>query len=249
MSDITHDEITALGLRLWQKRLGHRVGADAVLLAASAGAPVENLVDVGAGVGAVGLALARRWPRARATLIEIDAEIAELARRNAAENDLASRAAVANVDLVDRSARRAAGVEDGTADLVVTNPPFYDAAQVRVSPDASRARAHVFGEGQDALSAWLVAALALLRPGGRFVVIHRPERLADLVAAFGRRLGGVAIRPVHPRQGADAIRVIVSGVKGSRAPLRLQPGLVLHESDGGLAPLAAAIHRGEALLD
>ena len=77
----------------------------------------------------------------------------------------------------------------------------------------------------DALADWIVASLALLRPGGRFVIIHRPERLADLLDAFGRRLGAVAIRPIHPREGADAIRVIVSGVKGSRAPTRLRPGL------------------------
>jgi tRNA1(Val) A37 N6-methylase TrmN6 len=249
MSEFTHDEISGLGLRLWQKRAGHRVGADAVLLAASAGEPVESLVDVGAGVGAVGLALARRWPGARGLLIEIDAEIAELARRNAAESDLLPRVAIAELDILDRKARRAAGVEDGKADLVVTNPPFYEAAQVRASPDASRARAHVLRAGEDALAAWTVAALALLRPGGRFVVIHRPERLVDLVAAFGRRLGDVAVRPVYPREGADAIRVIISGVKGSRAPMRLRPGLVLHAPGGGFAPLAAAIHRGEARLD
>ena len=249
MSELSRDEIAGLGVALWQKRAGHRVGADAVLLAASAGARARRVVDVGAGVGAVGLALARRWPSARVTLIEIAPDLAELARRNAADNGVADRVDVAVIDVLDRAGRRAAPIEPGEADLVVTNPPFYEAAEVRASPDTGRARAHVFAGEGESLHDWIVASLAWLRPGGRFVVIHRPDRLADLLNAFGKRLGAVAIRPVHPRDGADAIRVIVSGVKGSRAPTRLQPGLTLHAADGGFAPFAAAIYRGEAFLD
>ena len=248
MPDLTKDTIHGLGVTLWQHRGGHRVGVDAVLLAASAGAPVQTLVDFGAGVGSVGLALAKRWPDTHATLIEIDPENADLARRNAAGNDVAERIRVIEINALDGRTRRNAGVENGTADLVITNPPCYAASEVRVSPDSARARAHVFGEGEDPLAAWIVASLALVRPGGRFVMIHRPERLAEILAAVGRRLGDVAIRPIHPRQDADAIRVIVCGVKGSRAPARLQIGLVLHERNGGFAPLAAAIHRGEAFL-
>ena len=100
-------------------------------------------------------------------------------------------------------------------------------------PIPAASRAHVFetsDEGGDPLAAWIVASLALLAPGGRFVMIHRPEALAAILAAFGRRLGAVAIRPIHPRAEADAIRVLVSGVKGSRAPMRLLPGLALHEA-------------------
>ncbi len=219
-----------------------------MLLAASAGPAVETLIDIGAGVGAVGLALARRFAEAHVTLIEVGPELADLAERNAAENGLEDRVRVVAADLYDRKARLAAGVEDGKADLVVTNPPFYDPSAVRISPDAARARAHVLAEAEDALGDWIIASLALLKPGGRFVLIHRPERLKDLLDAFGQRLGDVAIRPVFPREGADAIRVLISGIKGSRAPTRLKPGLVLHD-EVGFTPLAAAIHRGEALLD
>ena len=79
-------------------------------------------------------------------------------------------------------------------------------------------------------------------------MIHRPEALPDVLAAFGDRLGAVAIRPVHPRADADAIRLLIFGVKGSKAPLRLAPAIALHEASGEFTPLAAAIHRGEALL-
>jgi tRNA1(Val) A37 N6-methylase TrmN6 len=251
MPEIASDEISGLGLRLRQMRTGHRVGADAVLLAAAAGPPAASLVDVGAGVGAVGLALLKRWPEAIGDLVEIDPELAELARQNASENGIGARARVLSLDALSTPARRAAGLVNGEAELVVTNPPFYAPASVRASPDPGRSRAHVLEtseEGGDPLAAWIVASLALLAPGGRFVMIHRPEALATILAAFGRRLGAAVVRPIHPRAEADAIRVLISGVKGSRAPMRLLPGLALHEPDGAFTPMSAAIHRGEALL-
>jgi len=238
-------------LRLRQPLSGHRVGADAVLLAAAAGAPARLLVDVGAGVGAVGLALLQRWPEALADLVEIDPALAALARENAALNGLAERARVLVADALDPPARRAAGLLDGAAQLVVVNPPFFAPGAARASPDASRARAHVARAGPPGcspLEAWIVASLALLAPGGRFVIIHRPDALPAILPALARRLGEIALRPVHPRAGEAAIRLIISGVKGSRAPLSVLPGLTLHEASGAFTPLAEAIHRGEAFL-
>ena len=251
MPDLTLDEISGLGLALRQMRTGHRVGADAVLLAAAAGPAARRIADVGAGVGAVGLALARRWPQAEVDLVEIDPDLAELARENAERHGLAARARIRLADVTDARARRAAGLADGIADLVVTNPPFLEAGSARASPDARRALAHVLAPARDGdpLALWLRASLALLAPKGRFVMIHRADALPAIYAALGQRLGGVAVQPIHPREGEDAIRVLVSGVKGSRAPARLLPGLVLHESDGRFTPLAQAIHRGEARLD
>jgi tRNA1(Val) A37 N6-methylase TrmN6 len=250
MADETSlDAILGGRVRLRQFRAGHRVGADAVLLAAAAGAPARRFVDVGAGVGAVGLALLTRWPEARGDLVEIDPSRADLARENVAMSGVEDRARVFAVDALDGVARRAAGLANGEAELVVTNPPFFEAGAVRVSPDAGRARAHVFARGDDdPLAAWIVACLALLAPGGRFQMIHRADALAGILAAIGRRLGAVAVRPIHPRADAAAIRLLVGGVKGSRAPLTLLPGLVLHESSGAFTPLADALHRGEATL-
>jgi tRNA1(Val) A37 N6-methylase TrmN6 len=242
------DEILGGRLRLRQMRQGHRVGADAVLLAAAAGPPAGRIVDVGAGVGPVGLALLTRWPEARADLVEIDSAAAALARENAAINGLSDRVRVLELNTLNASARYGAGLLNGEAELVVTNPPFFAAGQVRPSPDAGRARAHVFAGADASLQAWIVASLALVAPSGRFAMIHRPEALPAILAAFGQRLGAVAIRPVHPRGDADAIRVLVTGVKGSKAPLRLLPALVLHDASGAFTPLSAAIHRGEALL-
>lgn len=242
------DAILGGRLRLRQKLHGHRVGLDAILLAAAAGPPVARLADVGAGVGAVGLALLQRWPQATAELIEIDPELAALAAENAALNGLADRARAVVADALDPQSRRAAGLADAAAELLVANPPYLAAETARVSPDPARARAHVAGESAAALADWVVACLALLAPGGRLVMIQRADALPALLPAFQRRLGDLALRPVHPRADAPAIRLLISGTKGSKAPLRLLPGLTLHEADGSATPLAAAIQRGEAEL-
>ncbi len=238
-------------LTLVQPRRGHRAGTDAALLAAAAGFPNGRFADVGAGVGAVALAILRRLPRVSADLVEIDADLAAFAAGNAERNGLAERARIFRLDVCDARARRAAELADGQAEAVVTNPPFFDAGAVRVSPDGARARAHVFagGTGAAPLVAWVRACLAILKPDGRFVMIHRPEALAAILAAAENRLGALALLAVHPRAGASAHRLLVSGVKGSKAPLQIAPGLVLHEADGRLTAQADAIHRGEALID
>jgi tRNA1(Val) A37 N6-methylase TrmN6 len=248
---ITEDQWLGGRLALVQPRRGHRVGTDAALLAAAAGAPAGRIVDVGAGVGAVGLALAQRSALASADLVEIDPDLARLAEINAARNGLQGRARVFRLDVLKPHERREGGLPDEAADWVVTNPPFFDRGTVRVSPDPRRARAHVFSQQETAptLANWIQACLAILAPGGRFFMIHRPDALNVILPAIGSRLGALALLPVHPTLGASAHRLIVSGVKGSKAPLRLPPGLVLHGADGRLTAEGDAIHRGERLID
>ena len=235
---------------LTQPKRGHRVGTDAALLVAAAGTPGGRIVDVGAGVGAVGLALAERNPLASVDLVEVDPELARLAESNAARNGLEARTRVLRLDVLNPKERREAGLAE-LASCVVTNPPFFDAKTVRASPDQGKARAHVLAhaEAGAALAEWVQASLAMLAPGGRFVMIHRPDALALILAAIGSRLGALALLPVHPTIGASAHRLLVSGVKGSKAPLRLAPGLVLHGADGRLTAEADALHRGERLID
>ena len=238
-------------LTLEQPRRGHRIGSDAALLAAAADLSEGRIVDVGAGVGAVALAILVRHAPTSADCVEIDPALAGLAAENAVRNGLEPRTRVVAVDIFDARARRLAGLADEAADLVVTNPPFFESGTVRASPDASRARAHVFAgdAGTAALVGWIRACLALLKPGGRFALIHRPDALAAILSAVENRLGALALMPVHPRAGASAHRLIVSGVKGSKAPLRIAPALVLHEADGRLTAEADAIHRGDRLID
>lgn len=244
---LTEDRWLGGRLTLVQPKRGHRVGTDAALLVAAAGeARQGRIVDVGAGVGAVGLALAQRSALASVDLVELDPELTRLAESNAARNGLQDRTRVLRLDTLNSGERRQAGLAE-SADWLVTNPPFFEARAVRASPDEGKARAHVFARA--GLADWIESSLAMLAPGGRFVMIHRPDALSDVLAAIGGRLGALAILPVHPGKSASAHRVLVSGVKGSKAPLRLAPGLVLHEADGRLTAEADAIHRGERLID
>ncbi len=207
-------------LRLRQGQ-GHRAGHDAVLLAATVSAAQSGLIlDIGAGAGAVGLMAAVLAPQAKVGLVEIDGKSCALARGNLAANGLADRVTVHQADVLDPKSRRAAGLVDEAAAVVLTNPPFHAAGTVRVTPDAAKARAHV---AMVPLSDWVRSVLALLAPGGRFVMIHRADALADCLAAVAGRLGEVSVQPVHSDPRAPAIRILLSGVKGSKAPLALKP--------------------------
>jgi tRNA1(Val) A37 N6-methylase TrmN6 len=247
---LTEDRWLGGRLVLTQPRRGHRVGTDAALLVAAAATLEGRIVDVGAGVGAVGLTLAQRNPFASVDLVEIDPELARLADGNAARNGLETRARALRLDVLNPRQRREAGLTE-SASCLVTNPPFFEAKSVRASPDERKARAHVLarGEAGATLADWIQASLAILAPGGRFVMIHRPDALSVILAAIGGRLGALALLPIYPTIVASAHRLLVSGVKGSKAPLRIAPGLILHGADGQLTAEADAIHRGERLID
>ena len=233
-------------LTVVQPRKGHRAGTDAVLVATAAGdAGDGTVVDLGAGVGTVGLAIAARCPLARAVLVEREPELASLARRNGAANGFGDRVSVIEADvLAPARARHAAGLVPALADLVVTNPPFYASGRFRTSPDASRSRAHVMDDGL--LDPWVRTAADLLKPRGRLVMIHRPDAMALILAVLAGRFGGIALMPVYPRAGEAAVRLLVAAVKGSRSPVRMLPGIVLHAEGGGFTAEAEAVHRGDA---
>jgi tRNA1(Val) A37 N6-methylase TrmN6 len=248
---LTEDRWLGGRLMLVQPKRGHRVGTDAALLVAATGDVGQGrIVDVGAGVGAVGLAMAKRSALVSVDLVEVDPELAQLAEGNAARNGLEVRTRVLRLDALNSRERREAGLAE-LAECVVTNPPFFEPSAVRASPDEGKARAHVMAgrEARATLADWIQASLAVLAPGGRLVMIHRPDALSMILAAIGGRLGALALLPVHPAKSASAHRLLVSGVKGSKAPLRIAPGLILHGADGRLTPEADALHRGARLID
>ncbi len=238
-AELTDDALLGGRLRLLQPARGHRAGHDALLLAASVPEDARAAVDLGAGVGAAGLAVAARLPEARVTLVEIDPALAELARTNAdrQDGDIGTRVEVVAAD-VAMLGRRGGPERPAaqSADLVLMNPPFNDPARFRASPRGGRALAH---SGADAdIATWLRAADRLLAAGGRLALIHRPEAIGALLAALEGRFGAVAIRPVHPRPDAPAIRILISAIKGRRTPPALLPALVLADAAG--RPSAAA---------
>jgi len=214
------------------KGRGHRAGMDAMLLAAMVDAdrPV-HVADLGAGAGAAGLAVAARLPEARVQLFEISEEMVGYAHQSLElpQNAvIASRVGISRADVMLKgSARNAAGLKDDFFDHVIMNPPFNDASDRR-TPDALRQTAHAMNEGL--FEGWIRTAGAILKPGGQLSLIARPESIAEIIAACGRRFGGLEITPVHPHAGENAFRVLVSGIKGSRARLVMRAPLVMHAS-------------------
>jgi tRNA1(Val) A37 N6-methylase TrmN6 len=239
--DLTDDGILGGRLRMLQPRTGHRVGHDAVLLAASVSAcSGQRAVDLGAGVGAAGLALAARVAALSVTLVEIDQDLVALAAENAARNGLADRVTAITCDV----AAPLPNSLPGAVDHVLMNPPFRDPARQQLSPDARRRLAHA---GTD-LSRWVATATRLLRPDGMLSLIFAADGIAEVLGALGDDFGAVAILPIYPKPDRAAIRLLVRAVKGSRAPTELRPGLVLNTADGRPSREAEAVLRDAAAL-
>lgn len=230
--DLTDDAVLGGRLRLKQKRKGHRVGHDAILLAAATEASSgDHVIDFGSGVGAAGLAVAVRVPETSVTLIDNDPELVAIAAENILRNGLGERAEAIELDVAAPSDAFAhAGIGPGSADRVLMNPPFNNPGRLNVSPDTTRAAAHVAPDGL--LRDWIGAAAFVLHSAGTLTLIWRADGLRDVLEALEPIFGGIAVLPVHGRAGQPAIRVIVRAQKGTRAPLAIMPGLLLNDAAG-----------------
>ena len=243
-SHAVEDADSLLGGRVYleQPEDGYRVAIDSVFLAAAVPAAMGLVLDVGAGVGAASLCYLARVPGARAMGLEVQPELAALAGRNAAKNDMADRATFHVGDLLDPPD----AVKSGEFDHVMANPPYLPADRADVSPDPAKAAANV--EGTADLAAWLDFCLAMVRPKGSVTMIHRADRLDEVLGLLHGRAGGIVVFPLWPREGQPAKRVLVRARKAVNTPLRLAPGLVLHREGGGYTRAAETVLRdAEAL--
>jgi tRNA1(Val) A37 N6-methylase TrmN6 len=202
---------------------------------------------VGAGVGVVGLAVACRVADADVTLVERDPALAAYARANIERNGLGGRVRVIEAD-VARPLGEHAGLSAaaGRFDHVLANPPYHVEGRGTAAADRTKAAAHAMPEG--GLDRWLRFMAAMARPGGTATLIHRADALGELLAACAGRFGGLAILPLQAGAGEPAGRILLQGIKGSRAPLALLPGLVLHGADGTVHPRVEAVLRAGAPL-
>jgi tRNA1(Val) A37 N6-methylase TrmN6 len=245
-SDVSEDAVLGGKLVLRQPLRGHRFGHDSILLAAATAAHAgERAVDLGSGVGAAGLALARRVEGLDVTLVEIDPVLAELAVENIARNGLAGLARAVCLDVAASAAAfSAAGLVQETADHVLMNPPFN--APHNPSPDRGRRLART--GSRETLALWLKTASRLLRPSGAVTLIWRADGQGEVLAALEAGFGTVAVLPVHPKPGAPAIRVLVRAVKNGRGPLAILPGFVLADADGKPSDEAETVLRAGSAL-
>ncbi|HET6389701.1 tRNA1(Val) (adenine(37)-N6)-methyltransferase [Hyphomicrobium sp.] len=246
----TEDLFLGEALTVRQPRNGYRAGTDAVLLAALMSPETAGkgpILDVGAGVGVVGLCVAARCPDAHVVLIEREADLAMLARHNIERNGLGMRVSVVETDIArPADALSRAGIASESFPVVLANPPYHHEGRGTAAPSPLKAVSHQMPE--NALEIWARFMTRMAMPGGRVAMIHKAEALPQILSVFEGRFGGVGILPIYPRAGAAAIRVIVSGVKGSRAPITIKPPLILHGPGQAFRPEVEAIFRHGAAL-
>ncbi len=243
----SEDAVLGGRLRLRQPLAGHRVGHDAILLAAATGGHAGELaVDLGAGVGAAGLALAVRANGLKVVLVEIDPALAQLAGENVEANRLGDRVRAVTADVEDVAALAAIGLSAASADRVLMNPPFHDAAKHQVSPDKGRRLAHAGDIGL--LQRWAASAAVLLRPGGVLTLIWRGDEAEAAADALRRHFGALAILPVLPRADMPPVRLLMRAIKGGSGKIATLPPLLLNEPEGKPSAAAEAVLRHAAVL-
>ena len=243
LSDERIDEVNE-SLRLIQKKKGLTFGTDAYLLAAYI-RPMgkAHAVDLGSGTGILPLLLASRNKAAKIHAVEIQPAFAELIARNAALNGFSDRIFPICADVRDLTP----AYFGGEVDLVLSNPPYMkcDAGKRNAWDEKYIARHEVMGTVSD----FCAAAGRLLRYGGRFVSVLRPDRLTDLIDALRRAdLEPKRMTFVHSDGDAEPCIVLTEAVKGGAPSLRVTPPLMLYlprkdtDTKRTLTPEAQAVY-------
>ena len=208
-------------LAIWQPVKGYRAGVDPVFLAAAVPAmPGQSVLELGCGVGVASLALQARVGGLDITGLEMQADYADLARKNVAENGLEMQVVTGDLTRMppELRARR--------FDHVIANPPYYRRNGGSAANDSGReaALAEVVP-----LAAWIDAATRRLAPKGTLSLIQRADRLPDLLAACDHRLGDLRVLPLTARQGRAAGLILLRARKGAGGGFALLPPVVLHD--------------------
>jgi tRNA1(Val) A37 N6-methylase TrmN6 len=231
----TVDALLGGRVTLLQPRRGLRTSLDPVLLSAFVhrlvGAPFGRFLDVGCGTGALSFLLLARDAAATGVAVELQAPLAALAKEGRARNGFDARLDVRAGDV--RSIAPTLGA--ARFDLVVTNPPFRPLAGSQRSPDEARALAS--HEVALTLAGWTDVAARAVRPGGRVAAVFPADRALELGEAWRQRdLAPARLRFVHSYADAPASRVLALAERGGRAPLVVEPPLVVHAPGGAFTP-------------
>jgi len=249
-SDTTLDHLLNGQVALEQPRDGYRVAIDPVFLAAAIPAkPYDKILELGLGTGAAALCLLSRIPEVRVTGIEIDDEMARLARRNADRNNVAQKLSIIVDDILSPPAEL-----QSEFDHVMMNPPYLENKKFSVSPSRKKTQAH--HEGEADLAAFIKMGVRYLVSGGTLTVIHRADRRTEILSLLSSsevKMGGIVVYPLWSGSKSDgtlkeAKRILVQASQDSQMPLRIAAGLVLHNPHGGYTSEAEAILRGRSAL-
>ncbi|MDC9700940.1 MAG: methyltransferase [Alphaproteobacteria bacterium] len=233
-------------LHLLQSRDGYRAGLESVMLAAAVPAePGDRILEPGLGAGVAALCVAFRVEGTHITGIEIEPTMASLSLENALRNDCADRLHVVIAD-VTMPMVCSNEIASDSFDHAFANPPFYLENCSRVPENAEKRSAHTRQEG--ALDLWIRFMIRKVKNGGSLSFILPTDSLKEVLFSFDGCAGDTLVFPLFPRIGEPARRILVRSYKGKKGPLKLLPGMVLHDLNGRVSPEADEILRkGKAL--
>ena len=248
LEGVSRDDFLGGAIRLYQPEEGYRIATDTVFLAASINYDKnDRILDMGAGTGGIlSCLLSRTMEQLEGNIfhgIEMQAELLELARLNARNNNFTDSIEYFSGDI----ANPPAACEPNTYHHVISNPPYLKKNDATASPYETKAVAHM--DSHIELGAWVHLCLRMIKPLGHLTLVHRADRLDDIIAALHGKAGDIIIFPLWSTRDKDARRVIIQARKGGKGIIALKPGLIVHTSDGTFTPEAEAILRHGAALD
>ncbi len=226
--DETIDEMFDGSLRVIQKKNGYRFSLDAVLLANFVPAFKDcSILDIGTGSGIIPLILSRKTPAGKITGVEIQEDLAEMARRNAGINGLENKIVILREDF-----RKLKNYFSASSfDLIVSNPPFYQVNSGRINPHPQKATAR--HELMGSLSDLIKISHYLIKPSGRVIYIYPAARLADIIFNLrAKSLEPKILRMVHSRIDSPAKLALIESSKGGKSELKVHRPLFVYQKDG-----------------
>lgn len=226
-------------VRLLQPKVGFHASIDTVFLAAAVAVKDRHKVlDVGCGVGSAGLCVISRNKNISLTGIDIQRELTDIASQNAALNGVEDRCRFFQGDIQGEKV-----IPDNEFNAVIMNPPYLEGGAHTPSPEKIKATSHGEHISGANLEDWVKYAHRKLKQGGSLTLIHRADRLDDVIVALEKKrwFGSLVVYPLWSHAGEDAKRVIISARKERYAPLVLKPGMVIHKADGQYTAEADAI--------
>jgi tRNA1Val (adenine37-N6)-methyltransferase len=222
------DDLQSNGYQIIQKQNGFCFGMDAVLLSGFAQVkPGERAVDLGTGTGIIPILLEAKYDGIHYTGLEIQEEVADMARRSVVLNHLENKVSIVTGDI--KEASRLFGA--ASFDVVTSNPPYMNDAHGLKNPDLPKAIAR--HEVLCSLDDVTREAARLLKPGGRFYMVHRPHRLIEIVTALkGYGLEPKRMKMVHPFVDREANMVLIEAVRGGKSMIKVEAPIIVYKEQG-----------------
>ena len=222
------DDLQRNGYQIIQKKDGFCFGMDAVLLSGFAAVkPGEKAIDLGTGTGIIPILLEAKYEGEHYTGLEIQDEVAEMAARSVALNHLEEKVSIVKGDI--KEASRLFGA--ASFDVVTSNPPYMNDAHGLKNPDLPKAIAR--HEVLCTLDDVAREAAKLLRPGGRFYMVHRPHRLIEIITALTKyKLEPKRMKMVHPFVDKEANMVLIEAVRGGKSRIKVEAPIVVYREPG-----------------